>query len=67
MRKQLDLERKNLRAARTAYSREISSKTDIEKLLRACVEDIRAEINRKKGYRKRESEEERKVIIERLL
>ena len=67
LRKQLEIERRNLRAARTAYSRELEHKTELEKLLRNCIEDIRGEIGKKKGARRGETEEDRKLIVDRLL
>ena len=43
-------------------------KNEIEKILRACVEDIKMEILKKKGQSKRgESEHEKKFLIDELM
>ena len=64
----LDIERNNLRAAKTAFTAEMEYKTEIEKILRACVDDIKGEILKKKGQSKKgESEGEKKVLIDELL
>lgn len=43
-----EIEKKNLRAARTAYSRELQKKADLERILRESVEDVKIEINRRR-------------------
>lgn len=64
----IEIERNNLRAAKTAYTAEIEYKTEIEKLLRSCVEDIKQEIVKKKSLSKRnEMSEEKKIILDELL
>jgi len=67
LKKLLEIERKNLRAARTAYTKEVESKTSLERTLRNCIEDIRTEITKKRGQRRGDSEEERKLLMEQLI
>ena len=40
----LDVERRNLRAVRAAHAKDLQSRTELETLLRACVDDVRKEI-----------------------
>jgi hypothetical protein len=49
LKKMLDHERKQLRGARLQYQREMSSKTELEHLLRETVETVKTE---KKNQRK---------------
>jgi len=44
----LDHERKLLKGARTQYQKEVSTKTDLEHLLRDTVEQVRTEKNKRK-------------------
>lgn len=48
LKKMLEQERKKLKGARTMYTREIQSKTELEYLLRQCAEQTRNEILNKK-------------------
>ena len=68
LKKMLDLERNNLRAARTAYARELQSKTELEQILRQCVEDVKQEIINRKSemrlYKSELAEEEQEKILE---
>ncbi|EOD32159.1 hypothetical protein EMIHUDRAFT_449541 [Emiliania huxleyi CCMP1516] len=41
----LEVERRNLRAVRTAHARDLQARTELEGLLRACAEDVRREIS----------------------
>ena len=41
----LDVERRNLRAVRAAHAKDLQSRTELETLLRACVDDVRKEIS----------------------
>ena len=64
----IEVERSNVRAARTAYTAEMEYKTEIEKMLRGCVEDVKQEILKKKSMFKRgEAQDEKKVILKELL
>lgn len=64
----LEIERSNLRAAKTAFTSEMEYKNEIEKILRGCVDDVKSEILKKKGQSKKgESEAEKKILIEELL
>ncbi|CAG9328237.1 unnamed protein product [Blepharisma stoltei] len=67
LKKLLEIERKNLRAARTAYTREIESKTEVEMILRKCIENVRNEIIKKRGMYKKSEAEEREMVVEHLL
>ena len=40
----LDVERRNLRAVRAAHAKDLQSRTELETLLRACVDDVRKEV-----------------------
>ena len=40
----LEVERRNLRAVRAAHARDLESRTELEALLRACVQDVKHEI-----------------------
>ncbi|GBG25652.1 WD repeat protein [Hondaea fermentalgiana] len=46
LKKLLDTERKNLQKVRNAYSADLKSRTQLEVLLRRCVEDVRTNIIR---------------------
>ncbi|OMJ66022.1 hypothetical protein SteCoe_37285 [Stentor coeruleus] len=64
----IEIERSNLRAAKTAFTAEMEYKTEIEKILRSCVDDVKMEILKKKGQiRKIELDGEKKVILDELL
>lgn len=45
----LGQEKRTLRRVRTVCSREIEVKTALEKILRACVDDVKNEIAKKKA------------------
>ncbi|CAG9312263.1 unnamed protein product [Blepharisma stoltei] len=49
LKRMLELERKNLRAARTAYARELESKRELETLIRQCVDDVKSHITKKRA------------------
>ena len=40
----LEVERRNLRAVRAAHAQDLESRTELEALLRACVQDVKHEI-----------------------
>jgi hypothetical protein len=71
LKRMIELEQKNTRAARTAYSRELQSKNELEGLLRLCVDDVKAHINKKKGEQRmlfgEKSIEDMEKVIEILL
>ena len=73
LKRMLEIEKKNLMEARTTYSKELESKTELENLLRQCVEDVKSEITRRRVEQKssiREpeiSQQDREKIIEVLL
>ena len=41
----LEVERRNLRAVRAAHAKDLESRTELEALLRACVQDVKHEIS----------------------
>lgn len=49
LKRMIDLEQKNTRAARTAYARELEGKKELESLLRACVDDVKSHVSKKRG------------------
>lgn len=69
----LEMEKRSLMESRTALSKELEAKTELENLLRQCVEDVKAEITRRRVEQKasiREPEispQDREKIIEVLL
>ena len=59
LKRMLELERKNLRAAKTAYARELEARKELETLLRDCVDDVKTDISKKRSeQRTRHSDEE---------
>lgn len=46
------MEKKSLRMVRTMCSKEIEIKNNLEKVLRQCVEDVKAEIAKKRSENK---------------
>lgn len=50
LKKLLDTERKNLQKVRNAYSSDLKTRTQLEVLLRQCVEDVRANIIRHRQH-----------------
>ena len=44
LKRQLETERRNLRAVRAAHANDLASRNELETLLRACVEDVRKEV-----------------------
>lgn len=73
LKKMIELERKNLRAARTAHAKELESRTELEQLLRKCVDDVKQEIQRRRNEQRVRSKDaelspaDREKIIEVLL
>jgi len=73
LKRMLEIEKRNLMEARTVLSKELEAKTELENLLRQCVEDVKAEITRRRVEQKasiREPEispQDREKIIEVLL
>eukprot|EP00744_Colponema_vietnamica_P011394 GILI01016027.1.p1 GENE.GILI01016027.1~~GILI01016027.1.p1 ORF type:complete len:701 (-),score=172.93 GILI01016027.1:45-2147(-) len=49
LKKLLEHEKKNLRSVRTAYSREMGMRTELEHFLRQCVEDVKQEVARRRN------------------
>jgi hypothetical protein len=49
LKKLVEIERKKLRAAQTALAKELESRTELEKLFRRCVEDVRQEIHHRRS------------------
>ena len=45
----LDVERRNLQAVRAAHAKDMQSRTELELLLRACVDDVRKEVGALRG------------------
>lgn len=71
LKKMIELEQKNSRAARTSYSRELEGKKELENLLRACVDDVKTHITKKRGEQRMftadKSIEDLEKVIEILL
>ena len=49
LKRMIELEQKNTRAARTAYARELEAKKELENFVRACVDDVKSYISKKRG------------------
>ena len=49
----LEVELRNLRAVRSAHAKDLESRTELEALLRACVQDVKHEIGLCSGRRRR--------------
>ena len=49
LKRMIELDQKNNRAARTAYSRELEGKKELESLLRQCVDDVKSHISKKRS------------------
>eukprot|EP00359_Climacostomum_virens_P008042 CAMPEP_0204915924 /NCGR_PEP_ID=MMETSP1397-20131031/13836_1 /ASSEMBLY_ACC=CAM_ASM_000891 /TAXON_ID=49980 /ORGANISM="Climacostomum Climacostomum virens, Strain Stock W-24" /LENGTH=432 /DNA_ID=CAMNT_0052088185 /DNA_START=1 /DNA_END=1299 /DNA_ORIENTATION=+ len=73
LKRMVELERKNLRAARTAHAKELESRTELEQLLRKCVDDVKQEIQRRRNEQRLRTKDpdltpaDREKIIEVLL
>ena len=71
LKKILETERKNLKNVRNAYARELQNKTELEQILRQCVDEVKAEIiqelpeNKKKNVQL--TPQDREKIIELML
>ena len=52
IKKLIDGEKRSLRMVRTACSKDIEQRNALEKIMRACVDDVKAEISRKRGENK---------------
>ena len=48
MKKNLEREKQSIRHVKTQIAREIKVKTELEKILRQCVDDVKGEIGKKK-------------------
>lgn len=52
MKKNLEREKQSIRHVKTQIAREIKQKTELEKILRQCVDDVKSEITKKKNDNK---------------
>jgi hypothetical protein len=71
LKRMIELEQKNTRAARTAYARELEAKKELESLLRACVDDVKSHISKKRSEQRmhlsEKSVDDMEKVIEILL
>jgi hypothetical protein len=71
LKKILETERRNLKNVRNAYARELHSKTELEQILRQCVDEVKSEImpdiNDPKKKNSQFSAQDREKIIELML
>lgn len=67
LKRMLELERKNLRAAKTAYSRELEAKRELETLLKDCVDDVKVDINKKKMEQRTKGTGEETLEIDKII
>lgn len=76
LKKLTEQEKANLRAIKTSYANELHSRTELENLLRQCVEDVKTEITHRRSDLRRQhryedefdlSENDREKILEVLL
>ena len=71
LKKVLDNERKGLKNIRNAYARELQGKTELEQIMRQCVDEVKAEVQRDAGGDKKKNlqlnAQDREKIIELML
>ena len=67
LKRMIELEQKNTRAARTAYARELEGKKELESLLRACVDDVKSHISRKRGEQRLHSTDKSVEDLEKVI
>lgn len=71
LKKILETERKNLKNVRNAYARELQNKTELEQILRQCVDEVKSELTQGMSeYKKKNlvlSAQDREKIIELML
>ena len=71
LKKVLDTERRNLKNIRNAYARELQNKTELEQILRQCVDEVKAEFQKDIGGDKKRNiqlnAQDREKIIELML
>lgn len=57
LKRMIELDQKNTRAARTAYARELEGKKELEFMLRQCVDDVKVHIHKKRSEQRMHSSE----------
>ena len=71
LKKILETERKNLKNVRNAYARELQNKTELEQILRQCVDEVKSDLTQgMSDYKKKNlvlSAQDREKIIELML
>lgn len=70
LKKILDGERRNLKNVRNAYARELQNKTELEQILRQCVDEVKSELKTENGDKKKNVQltaQDREKIIELML
>lgn len=65
LRKQLEIERKNLKSVRIAYVQEMDERTEMENVVRRTVEEIREQLAQRN--RNPSGNEERAILVDRLV
>ena len=67
LKRMIELDQKNTRAARTAYARELEAKKELELMLRQCVDDVKVHINKKRSEQRMNSSEKSVEDIEKVI
>jgi myosin heavy subunit len=67
LKRMVELEQKNIRAARTAHARELEAKKELESVLRLCVDDVKSHITRKRNEQRMHNSEKSIDDIEKMI
>ena len=67
LKRMLHLERKNSQQLRAAYVQEVQSKTELEQIIRKCIDDIHSDLGAMQGVQSDLGKLEREALVEKLL
>lgn len=67
LKRMIELEQKNTRAARTAYARELEGKKELENMLRMCVDDVKSHITKKRSEQRMHNSEKSIDDLEKVI
>ena len=63
LKKLLDSERKNIKALRTTYANELDNRTQLEEILRQCIDDTKQEIARRQAFQSGATVENQQIKV----
>ncbi|CAG9322180.1 unnamed protein product [Blepharisma stoltei] len=66
LKKSIEFQKNNLRAARTAYIREIQNKNEIEQVVQVCLDEVKKQLVQNKDKTKNKGENTRQELINKL-